>query len=257
MDPAGHGHQRLALDAPRTWSPPVADPADRAASPTPDRPARLRERASRLTEAIIPYEEPCEAARELPEQSLAAIRELVLEYRLHAINMPAEWGGQGLSLLEQVVVQERLGRLTNALWDVVWRPANAMKACTPSSASAGCCPASTARGAMPSPSPRSPPAATRWRCDDRPTRRRRLGDRRRQVVRDRRRRRRLLAWCSRSPVRRGSDDVPRRQGHAGRAGQANATLHAHVRLRASRVRLRPTCVLARTTYSAESAMDTS
>ena len=28
-------------------------------------------------------------------------------------------------------MQERLGRLTNALWDTVWRPANALKACTP------------------------------------------------------------------------------------------------------------------------------
>jgi butyryl-CoA dehydrogenase len=43
--------------------------------------------------------------------------------------MPREWGGQGLSILEQVVVQEQLGRLTNALWDTVWRPANALRAC--------------------------------------------------------------------------------------------------------------------------------
>jgi len=28
-------------------------------------------------------------------------------------------------------VQEQLGRLTGALWDVVWRPANALRACTP------------------------------------------------------------------------------------------------------------------------------
>jgi butyryl-CoA dehydrogenase len=44
--------------------------------------------------------------------------------------MPAEWGGQGLSVFEQVLVQEELGVLTNALWDVVWRPANALRACT-------------------------------------------------------------------------------------------------------------------------------
>ena len=34
-------------------------------------------------------------------------------------------------MLEQVVVQEELGKLTNALWDCVWRPANALRACTP------------------------------------------------------------------------------------------------------------------------------
>jgi butyryl-CoA dehydrogenase len=90
----------------------------------------LRERASRLTEAIIPYEEPCEAGRGLPDQSLAEIRDLVLEHRLHAINMPAEWGGQGLSVLDQAIVSERLGQLTNALWDAVWRPANALRHCT-------------------------------------------------------------------------------------------------------------------------------
>ena len=45
--------------------------------------------------------------------------------------MPTEWGGQGLSVLEQVIVQERLGQLTNALWDAVWRPANALRHCTP------------------------------------------------------------------------------------------------------------------------------
>ena len=43
--------------------------------------------------------------------------------------MPAEWGGQGLGVLDQVIVQEQLGRLTNALWDMVWRPANALRAC--------------------------------------------------------------------------------------------------------------------------------
>jgi butyryl-CoA dehydrogenase len=90
----------------------------------------VRERASRLTDAMIAYEEPCEAGRGLPAQSLAEIRELVLEAQLNAINMPTEWGGQGLSILDQVIVSERLGQLTNALWDAVWRPANALRHCT-------------------------------------------------------------------------------------------------------------------------------
>jgi butyryl-CoA dehydrogenase len=91
----------------------------------------LRDRASRLTEAMVPFEDPCEQGRGLPDESLAEIRRLTLEHRLNAINMPAEWGGQGLSVLEQVIVSERLGRLTNALWDAVWRPANALRHCTP------------------------------------------------------------------------------------------------------------------------------
>ena len=91
----------------------------------------LRDRASRLTDAIIPFEEPCEAGRGLDAPSLAEIRRLTLEHQLNAINMPVEWGGQGLSVLEQVIVSERLGQLTNALWDAVWRPANALRHCTP------------------------------------------------------------------------------------------------------------------------------
>ena len=90
----------------------------------------LRDRATRLTESIIPFEEPCEQGRGLPDESLAEIRRLTLEHELNAINMPTEWGGQGLSVLEQVIVQERLGQLTNALWDAVWRPANALRHCT-------------------------------------------------------------------------------------------------------------------------------
>ena len=43
--------------------------------------------------------------------------------------MPAEWGGAGPDVLDQVIVQEQLGQLTNALWDMVWRPANALRAC--------------------------------------------------------------------------------------------------------------------------------
>ena len=91
----------------------------------------LRDRASRLTDAIIPFEDPCEAGRGLDDGSLAEIRRLTLEHQLNAINMPVEWGGQGLSVLDQVIVSERLGQLTNALWDAVWRPANALRHCTP------------------------------------------------------------------------------------------------------------------------------
>jgi acyl-CoA dehydrogenase len=91
----------------------------------------LQARAQSLTDAMIGFEIPCEEARGLPDESLAEIRQLTLDHRLNAINMPTEWGGQGLSVLEQVIVSERLGQLTNALWDAVWRPANALRHCTP------------------------------------------------------------------------------------------------------------------------------
>jgi acyl-CoA dehydrogenase len=91
----------------------------------------LRDRAQSLATAMMPYELPCEEQRGLDPGALAEIRELTLDHRLNAINMPARWGGQGLSVLDQVIVQERLGQLTNALWDAVWRPANALRHCTP------------------------------------------------------------------------------------------------------------------------------
>jgi acyl-CoA dehydrogenase len=90
----------------------------------------LRDRAQSLTDAMIGFEIPCEEGRGLPAESLAEIRRLTLDHNLNAINMPSEWGGQGLSVLSQVIVQERLGQLTNALWDAVWRPANALRHCT-------------------------------------------------------------------------------------------------------------------------------
>jgi acyl-CoA dehydrogenase len=96
-----------------------------------DEQLELRDRAAALADDIMAYEEECEEHRGLSAQSLAEIRELTLKASLNAINMPLEWGGQGLSILEQVVVQERLGQLTNALWDAVWRPANALRHCTP------------------------------------------------------------------------------------------------------------------------------
>jgi butyryl-CoA dehydrogenase len=89
----------------------------------------LRARAAALAADIRIHEEACEAGNGLPPEVHAAVAERVRHHGLGAINMPAEWGGQGLGVLDQVIVQERLGQLTNALWDMVWRPANALRAC--------------------------------------------------------------------------------------------------------------------------------
>ena len=92
--------------------------------------AELRERARALADRIEPFEEHSEERNGLTPEQLAEIRAAVLELGLNAINMPAEWGAAGLTVLEQAVVQEQLGRLTNALWDTVWRPANPFLAAT-------------------------------------------------------------------------------------------------------------------------------
>ena len=93
--------------------------------------AELKDRARTLTEKIIPFEDECERNNDLCPDSHASIKAAVLDSGLQAINTPTEFGGAGLSVLEQVVVQDELGKLTNALWDTVWRPANPLAHATP------------------------------------------------------------------------------------------------------------------------------
>jgi len=90
----------------------------------------IKGRARELARAIMIFEDQCEEFDGLPDEALDVIRKDTLASGLNAINMPLEWGGAGLSILDQVLVQEELGQLTNALWDAVWRPANALRACT-------------------------------------------------------------------------------------------------------------------------------
>jgi acyl-CoA dehydrogenase len=90
----------------------------------------IRERSRRYCdEHLLPLELTCDEQDGLRAEQLAGAVQAVLDERLNAVNMPAEWGGQGLTCLEQVLSQEQLGRSTNALWDVVWRPANVLKHC--------------------------------------------------------------------------------------------------------------------------------
>ncbi|MEU9117189.1 acyl-CoA dehydrogenase family protein [Streptomyces sp. NPDC048483] len=95
------------------------------------RQSQLKADARALTDFIAAYEIECEENNGLPASAHATIRDAVLAAGLQAVNMPAEWGGAGLTIAEQATVQEELGRLTGALWDMVWRPANALRFCTP------------------------------------------------------------------------------------------------------------------------------
>ncbi len=91
----------------------------------------IQERSRRFCdEHLLPLEVPCDEQDGLSPAELAPAYAAVLAERLNAVNMPAEWGGQGMSIFEQVLSQEQLGRSTNALWDVVWRPANVLRYCT-------------------------------------------------------------------------------------------------------------------------------
>ena len=90
----------------------------------------LRARAAALAADIMVHEEACEAANGLPPEVHADGRRARAPSRpATRSTCPRSGAARALSVLDQVIVQEQLGQLTNALWDMVWRPANALRAC--------------------------------------------------------------------------------------------------------------------------------
>ncbi len=91
----------------------------------------LKQRAISWTNEMMQYELDCEYNNGLTPDQHEKVKQSIIDHGLAAINMPAEWGGAGLSVLEHAIVSEEVGKLTGALWDTMWRPSNALKACTP------------------------------------------------------------------------------------------------------------------------------
>jgi alkylation response protein AidB-like acyl-CoA dehydrogenase len=89
----------------------------------------IQKRARAFADEVIPYEEQAElAGGELPADLAAAHATRARELGICATNMPKELGGGGCTTLQQVLVQEQVGRVTNALaWAVStppsWLPA--------------------------------------------------------------------------------------------------------------------------------------
>jgi alkylation response protein AidB-like acyl-CoA dehydrogenase len=80
---------------------------------------------------LLPLEERCDERDGLGADDLVEARAAVVEMELNGINMPRAWGGQEYSSFEQMLTHEQLGRATNALWDVPWRPSNVLRYATP------------------------------------------------------------------------------------------------------------------------------
>jgi alkylation response protein AidB-like acyl-CoA dehydrogenase len=77
-----------------------------------------------VEEDLIPHEVEAELNDgELPPEVVALHHKKARELGLTAINIPKELGGAGLTTLQQVLVQEQTGRVTNALGWVVSTPA--------------------------------------------------------------------------------------------------------------------------------------
>src|SRR5215471_7260904 len=94
--------------------------------------ADLKRRAAGYTVLLQRYEDVSEqSGGPLPEQVVKELTAEAMRHGVYAINMPVEWGGAGLSLLDQVIVEEEFGKATNCLWDIPWRPANVLAYGTP------------------------------------------------------------------------------------------------------------------------------
>jgi acyl-CoA dehydrogenase len=84
---------------------------------------RIQAKARAFTDELIPHEITAEMNDgELPKDVVASHAERARELGLAAANMPAEFGGGGCTSLQQVLIQEQVGRVTNALAWVVSTP---------------------------------------------------------------------------------------------------------------------------------------
>jgi acyl-CoA dehydrogenase len=83
----------------------------------------LQARARGFADELIPLEEQAElSGGELPSDVTAGHVKRARELGLYATNMPSELGGGGCTTLQQVLVQEQMGRVTNALGWVAATP---------------------------------------------------------------------------------------------------------------------------------------
>jgi alkylation response protein AidB-like acyl-CoA dehydrogenase len=84
---------------------------------------QIQARAREFADELIPFEEEAErSGGELKADVHAAQAERARELGLAATNMPKDLGGGGCTALQQVLVQEQMGRVTNALGWVATTP---------------------------------------------------------------------------------------------------------------------------------------
>ncbi len=82
-----------------------------------------------VDEELIPFEVEAEMNRgEIPADARAKHHHMAIDLGLYSMNMPKELGGTGMTMFQQTLVSEQIGRVTNALgWCVhtppAWAPA--------------------------------------------------------------------------------------------------------------------------------------
>ncbi len=93
--------------------------------PLSDEDRAIQQRArSFVDDELIPWEEHAEAnGGRIPNGERTKHHERAIELGLFAMNMPTQLGGTGMTTLQQVLVSEQIGRVTNALGLVRAHPA--------------------------------------------------------------------------------------------------------------------------------------
>src|SRR3984957_10987922 len=82
----------------------------------------IQTRARVFADELIPFEVEAELNDGLPDDVTEAHKKRAMELGLHSTNMPKDLGGGGRTPLQQVLVQEQRGRVTNALGWVAATP---------------------------------------------------------------------------------------------------------------------------------------
>lgn len=92
----------------------------------------LREKTRRFVyDELIPLEVQTELAEgRLKPELRERLHARVMELELNAISLPREFGGRGFNWVEQTIVNEEMGKATNALGWVMWDPAIVLKYAT-------------------------------------------------------------------------------------------------------------------------------
>lgn len=93
----------------------------------------IQARAREFTEKFLfPIEDENEKNNGgLSEETLARVKQAILDYKLNGMNHSVEDGGQGYTILQQTLISEEVGRSSGCVWDVVWAPAYPLRFATP------------------------------------------------------------------------------------------------------------------------------
>ena len=83
----------------------------------------VRARVREFTEKhLYPLEMEVEETEALTPAHRAEVKRGVIGYGLNAINHARAVGGQGMTMVQQAIVNEEAGKSTGALWAFVWQP---------------------------------------------------------------------------------------------------------------------------------------